>query len=292
MGRVGVSKSSAKPGLEDVFSHDHLTVIQPRRGWQLLDFAELWAYRELFWVLVGRDVRVRYKQTVLGAGWAVLRPLLAMAVFTVVFGRLAKMPSEGAPYPVFVLAALLPWTFFSSAISSSAESLVGSQGMISKIYFPRLIIPLVPLGVALIDLGVGLVVLVVLAVAYGTSLGTSLLALPAAFGLLVLSTVAVGTILSALTVAYRDLRHLMPFLVQLWLYATPIVYPASLFPEQWRWVLYLNPVAGPVDGFRAAFLGRNPDPVNLMTSFVVSSFLLVIGLLYFSRVERRFADIV
>ncbi len=267
------------------------TIIQPSHGWELLDFRELWAYRELLWVLVSRDVRVRYKQTVLGAGWAVLRPLLAMAVFTVVFGRLAKMPSDGAPYPVFVLAGLLPWTFFSTAAAGAAESLVGSQGMISKVYFPRLLVPLSTLGVAIVDIAVGLVVLAGLVAWYGLPFGLSLLWLPAALLLLLLATLAIGTLLSALVASFRDFRHLVPFLLQLWLYATPVVYPASLFPPRWRWLLYLNPVAGPVDGFRAAFLGHPVEPLAMLTSLAVSAVLLVVAVLYFSRVERRLADV-
>lgn len=267
------------------------TVISPPHGWELLDLRELWAYRELLWVLVSRDVRVRYKQTVLGASWAVVRPLLAMAVFTVVFGRLAKMPSEGAPYPVFVLAGLLPWTFFSTAATGAAESLVGSQGMISKVYFPRLLVPLSTLGVALVDTAVGLVVLVGMVAFYRLPFGSSLLWLPAALMLLLLATLAVGTFLSALVVSFRDFRHLVPFLLQLWLYATPVVYPASLFPPRWRWLLYVNPVAGPVDGFRAAFLGRPVDAVGMLTSVAISATLLVVAILYFSRVERRLADV-
>ena len=268
-----------------------VTVIQPPRGWELLDLRELWAYRELLWVLVARDVRVRYKQTVLGAGWAVLRPLLAMAVFTVVFGRLAKLPSEGAPYPLFVLAGLLPWTFFSTAVTAAAESLVGTQGMISKIYFPRLIIPLSTLGVALVDSGVGLGVLAAMSLWYGVVPGAAMLALPATLLLLLLATVAVGTLLAALTASYRDVRHLAPFLMQVWLYATPVVYSASLVPQRWRWLLYLNPVAGPVDGFRAAFLGRRLDLLGMGTSFAVSAALLLLAIVYFSRVERRLADV-
>lgn len=268
-----------------------MTIIQPPHGWELLDVRELWAYRELLWVLVSRDVKVRYKQTALGAGWAIVRPLLAMAIFTVVFGRLAKLPSEGAPYPVFVLAGLLPWAFFSTAVAGAAESLVGSQAMISKVYFPRLLVPLSTLGVAMVDVAVGLIVLGAMAAWYGFYPGTELLVLPAAILLLVLATLAVGTLLSALTASFRDFRHLAPFLLQVLLYATPVVYSASMVPERWRWALYLNPVAGPVEGFRAAFLGRPVDGFGLATSLGVSASLLVVAILYFSRVERRLADI-
>jgi len=287
-----MSSTSTPHSREELFAHEHLTVIEPRRGWWAFDFAELWAYRELLWVLAGRDVRVRYKQTVLGAGWALLRPLLAMAIFSVIFGRLAKIPSEGAPYPVFVLAALLPWTFFSTAITGAAESLVGSQALVSKIYFPRLIVPLSTLGVALVDLGIGLGLLVALARFYGFGLSAKALLLPVALALLVLASLAVGTGLAALSVAFRDVRHLLPFLVQVWLYATPVVYPASLFPEKWRWVLYVNPVAGPVEAFRAIFLSKPLDVLGLLTSLAVSIVVFVVSLVWFGRVERRLADIV
>jgi lipopolysaccharide transport system permease protein len=284
--------TGATTAADDLFAHDRVTVIEPRRAWRLLDFRELWAYRELLWVLAGRDIRVRYKQTVLGAGWALLRPLLAMGIFSVVFGRMAKMPSEGAPYPVFVLAALLPWTFFSTATGRAAESLVGAQTLVSKVYFPRLIIPLSQLGVALVDLGIGLVLLAAMSLAYGLGIQANILLLPVALVLLLLAALGVGTALSALSVAYRDVRHVAPFLLQVWLFATPVVYPASLFPERWRWALYLNPVAGPVEAFRAIFLGRAVDPLALFTSFAVSSAILLGAILYFDRVEARLADIV
>lgn len=269
----------------------NVTVIRPPRGWELLDLRELWAYRELLWVLVSRDVRVRYKETALGVGWAILRPLLAMAVFTVVFGRLARLPSEGAPYPLFVLAGLLPWTFFSTAVTSASESLVGTQGMISKVYFPRLVVPLSTLGVAAVDTAVGLAVLGALALWYGVVPGPELLVLPVVLVLMLLATLAVGTLLSALTVTYRDVRHLVPFLLQVWLYATPVVYSAALVPPGWRWLLYLNPMAAPVDGFRAAFLGRPLDLVGAATSLGISTAVLTAAVVYFSRVERRLADI-
>jgi lipopolysaccharide transport system permease protein len=269
-----------------------LTVIEPRSGWAMPDLRELWEHRELLWVLAARDIRVRYKQTVLGAGWALLRPLLAMLVFTLVFGRLAKMPSDGAPYPVFVLAALLPWTFFSTAATGAAESLLVSQALVSKIYFPRLVIPISRLGVALLDLGIGLVFLGVTAVVYGYRPTWSLSLLPAALVLLLAGTLAVGTLLASLSVVYRDVRQLVPYAMQLGLYATPVVYPVSLFPERWRWALYLNPIAGPVEAFRSIFLGRAMDWHGLAVSAAVSAVLLVGALAHFARVDRRLADIV
>jgi lipopolysaccharide transport system permease protein len=276
----------------DLFGHAHVTVIAPRRGLRRLDLRELWAYRELLAVLAGRDVRVRYKQTVLGAAWAVVRPLLGMVVFTVIFGRLAQLPSEGAPYPVFVFAGLLPWTFFSTALAAGAESLVGAQGLISKIYFPRLLVPLAQAGVALVDLAVALVVLLGLTLAYGVGWSAAFLWLPALVALLVVSTLGPTILLSALTVAYRDFRHVTPFLLQVWMYATPVVFPATMVPERWRPLLYLNPVAGPVEGFRAVVLGRPVDLAGLSVSLGVAVLLLLGSALYFARVEERFADIV
>jgi lipopolysaccharide transport system permease protein len=289
----GGSRSTSAAGREgEFFGHSHVTLIEPRRGWARLDLRELWAYRELLWVLILRDVRVRYQQTILGGAWALLRPLLAVGIFSVVFGKVAKMPSEGVPYPLFALAGVLPWTFFSSAVAGGAESLVGSQHLVSKVYFPRLIIPLASIGVALVDFAVGLLVLVGVAAYYGAALSTSLLMLPILLVLLVFSTVGVTTVLSAANVAYRDVRHIVPFLLQVWLYATPVVYPASMFPGRYRQWLYLNPAAGPVEAFRAVILGRPVDSSGLALSLSVSAVLLVGGLAYFSRVERRFADII
>lgn len=276
----------------DYFGHEHVTVIEPTRGWRMLDLREIWAYRELLWVLTARDVKVRYKQTVLGVGWAVLRPLLTMLIFSVVFGRLAKMPSDGIPYPVFVFAALLPWTFFAGAVATSGGSLVGSASLVSKVYFPRLIIPLSSVGAGLIDLLIATVFLLLLMLWYGIWPGLNIVAFPVLLGLLVLTALGVGTLLSSLTVAYRDFTHITPFLVQIWMFATPVVFPASLVPERWQWVLYLNPMAGVVEGFRSAFLGRPFDLTGIAISAVVAGVIFVVAVAYFERVERRFADII
>jgi len=258
----------------------------------MLDLRELWAYRELLWVLAARDVRVRYKQTFLGAGWAVLRPLLTMVVFTVIFGRLAKMPSDGYPYAVWVYAALLPWTFFASAIAASGQSLVGSAHLVSKVYFPRLIVPLSAIGAAFVDLLVSTVVLLLLMLWYQVAWTWNLLAAPLLLLAVVFTALGVGSLLSALTVAYRDFVHLLPFLVQIWMYATPVVYPASLVPERWRWILFLNPLAGLSEGFRSAFLGKPFDWGSIGLSMAVSIVIFVAGVAYFERVERRFADVI
>jgi lipopolysaccharide transport system permease protein len=258
----------------------------------MLDWRELWAYRELLWVLTTRDIRVRYKQSVLGAAWAVIRPFTAMVVFSVVFGQLAKMPSEGYPYPVFVYAALLPWTFFSGAISSSGQSVVGSSNLISKVYFPRLIIPLASAGAGLVDLLISTGILLLMMLWYGVGWSWNLLAAPLLLMAVVFSALGVGTLLAALTVSYRDFTHITPFLLQIWMYITPVVFPVSLVPQRWQWLLYLNPMTGLVEGFRAAFLGKPFDIGGLLISFAIAVAMFAIGVAYFERVERRFADII
>lgn len=269
-----------------------VTLIEPHRGWRMLDWRELWAYRELLWVLTMRDIRVRYKQTILGAGWAVIRPVLTMLIFSVIFGRLAKMPSDGLPYPIFVYAALLPWTFFAAAISASGQSLVSSSNLVSKVYFPRLIIPLSSVGSGLVDLLVSTLILLLMMLWYGVGWTTNLLAVPLLLIAVAFCALGVGTLLSALTVAYRDFTHLTPFLVQIWMYLTPVIFPVTIVPAQWRIFLYLNPMTGLVEGFRFAFLGKALDLQGVGISAVVAVVLFVLGVAYFERVERRFADII
>jgi lipopolysaccharide transport system permease protein len=277
---------------DDLFAHEHVTVIEPRRGWHMLNWRELWAYRELLWVLTMRDIKVRYKQTVLGASWAIIRPVMTMLIFSVVFGQLAKMPSDGFPYPVFVYAALLPWTFFAAAIGTSGQSLVGSAHLVSKVYFPRLIIPLSSIGAGLIDLAISTCVLLLMMLWYGVGWTPNLLAAPLLLIGVIFTALGVGTLLSALTVAYRDFTHLTPFMVQIWMYVTPIIYPVSLVPERWQWLLYFNPMTGLVEGFRSAFLGKPFDMTGIGISFAVAVAAFAIGVAYFERVERRFADII
>lgn len=277
---------------ESLFDHQHVTVIEPLKGWRMLDWRELWAYRELLWVLTARDVKVRYKQTVLGAAWAIIRPFTTMVIFSVVFGQLAKMPSDGYPYPVFVYAALLPWTFFSNAVTTSGQSLVGSANLVSKVYFPRLIIPLASAGSGLIDLLISTGILLLMMQWYGLGWSWNLLAAPFLLAAVVFAALGVGTLLSAMTVSYRDFTHIMPFLVQVWLYVTPVIFPVSLVPARWQWVLYLNPMTGLVEGFRAAFLGKPFDVPGLCVSIAVAVALFAMGVAYFERVERRFADII
>ncbi len=280
------------PHADDLFDREHLTVIEPPSGWRMLDLRELWAYRELLWVLTMRDVKVRYKQTVLGVAWAVIQPVMTMVVFSVVFGRLANIPSDGFPYPVFVYAALLPWTFFANALSTAGTSLVGSAHLVSKVYFPRLIIPLASVGAGLVDLAISTAILLVLMLYFGVPVTWHLLAAPVLLAAVVFTALGVGTLLAALTVAYRDFRFVVPFMVQVWLYATPVVYPLSLIPERWQWAMFLNPMTGVVEGFRAAFLARTFDLPGLGLSFLVATLFFAAGVAYFERVERRFADII
>ena len=277
---------------EQFFGHEHLTVIEPPKGWHMLNWRELWAYRELLWVLTMRDIKVRYKQTVLGAAWAIIRPVMTMVIFSVVFGQLAKMPSDGLPYPIFVYAGLLPWTFFSASIGASGQSLVGSAHLVSKVYFPRLIIPLSSVGAGLVDLLISTVVLLLMMLWFGVGWSLNLLAAPLLLLFVTFTALGVGTLLSALTVAYRDFTHLTPFVVQIWMYVTPVIFPVSLVPERWQWLMYLNPMTGLVEGFRSAFLGRPFDMTGIGVSFAVAASLFVIGVAYFERVERRFADII
>jgi lipopolysaccharide transport system permease protein len=277
---------------QQIFGREHLTLIEPPKGWRMLDWRELWAYRELLWVLTMRDIKVRYKQTVLGAGWAILRPVITMLIFSVVFGTLAKMPSDGLPYPVFVYAGLLPWTFFATAIGTSGQSLVGSSHLVSKVYFPRLIIPLSSVGAGLVDLLISTAILLLMMLWYGVGWTPNLLAAPLLLGAVIFTALGVGTLLSALTVAYRDFTHLTPFLVQIWMYVTPVIFPVSIVPQKWQWLLYINPMTGLVEGFRAAFLGKPFDLPSLAISFATALILFALGVAYFEKVERRFADII
>ena len=277
---------------ERYFGHDRVTIIEPQNGWKLLDVRELLAYRELLIALTMRDVKIRYKQTLLGSAWAIIQPVMMMVVFSIFFGGLAKMPSDGYPYPIFVYAALLPWTFFANAITSSANSVVGSANLVSKVYFPRLIIPLASIGSGLVDFAVAAAVLLLLMLYYGVGWTFNLLMVPFLVAGASLTALGVGTFLSALNVAYRDFRYVLPFLVQFWLFATPVVYPASLVPPAWQWALYLNPMAGVIEGFRSAFLGKPFDVPGMSVSLVVAFLLFCAGIAYFQKVERRFADII
>ena len=274
-------------------------VLEPGGRLAGLRLRDVWAYRELLYFLVWRDVKVRYKQTVFGAAWAILQPLAAAVVFTIFFGRLAGMPSDGLPYPLFAYAGLLVWTFFAQGLSQASASVVGSANLITKVYFPRIVIPLSSVLSGLLDMAVATPILVVMMAYYRVRPGGSVVAAPLALVLALLTVIGVGLWLSALNVEYRDVRFVVPFMVQLWLFATPVIYPASIVaPHLERvgvpgWALGLNPMAGVVEGFRWAVLSRGEAPVALMTaSAVVAAVLCVTGALYFRSVEREFADVV
>jgi lipopolysaccharide transport system permease protein len=297
MGEKGSASTATHPfgmGARPALEECGVTIIEPRRGWAPIRWAELWRYRELLYFLTWRDVKVRYKQTVLGAAWAILQPLLTMIVFSLIFGRLAGLGTKtgGIPYPIYVYAGLLPWTFFANAIGSSGNSLVGSANLVTRVYFPRLIIPLAAAGAGLVDLAVSFTVLLALMLYYGTALSWQLLLAPLFLVGVLLTATGVASVLSALTVAYRDFQYVIPFLVQLWFFVTPVIYPSSILPEPWRWLLALNPMAGLIDGFRAAFLARPLEWPHIGVSLAVSALLFLSGAAYFHTVERRFADII
>jgi lipopolysaccharide transport system permease protein len=268
-------------------------VIQPSRAWVSLKLGELWEYRELLYFLTWRDIKVRYKQTVLGAAWAILQPVLTMLVFSLFFGRLAKVPSDGIPYPIFSYAALVPWTFFAYGLSQSSNSLVGNANLISKVYFPRLVIPLSSVLSGALDAALAFAVLVVMMLGYGIAPGWNVLWLPAFLLLALVTALGAGLWLSALNVEYRDVRYVIPFVTQFWMFATPIAYPSSLLGEPWRTVYGLNPMAGVVEGFRWALLGveTRPGPV-IAVSAAAATAMMVGGAFYFRRMERTFADVV
>jgi len=287
-------RSEARAGTpgEAVLPYRGRTVVEPAKGWRMLDLRELWSYRDLLAMLVQRDIKVRYKQTVLGAAWVILRPLLSVAIFTVIFGRLVRVPSEGYPYAVFVYSALLPWTFFAGAVSSSGNSMVGSAGLIGKVYFPRLIVPFSSVGAGIVDFAVSASFLLVLLPLLGAGWSTNLLAVPLLLIPVLVLALGVGTLFSALAVAYRDFVGIMGFVLQVWMYATPVIYASSLVPERWRFLLHLNPMTGLVEGFRSAFLGRPFDLLSIAVSSSVACAMFLVGIAYFTKVERRFADII
>jgi len=268
-------------------------IIRPRRAWWDLGLRELWAYRELLYFLVWRDIKVRYKQTAVGAAWAVLQPLATMALFTLFFGRLARLPSEGIPYPVFFYAGLLPWTYFASSLTAATNSTVEHQRVITKVYFPRLFLPLSGVLGSLLDLSIASLLLFALLPVYGIVPGARLAVLPLFVALAIVTAFAVGLWLSALNALYRDVRYAVPFLIQLWLFASPVAYSTSLVPEGWRWVYGLNPMAGVVEGFRWALTGRGTAPGTAIAVSVLAVLaVLVGGLVYFRKVESTMADMV
>jgi lipopolysaccharide transport system permease protein len=266
---------------------------QARPGWVPINFAELWRYRELLVFQAVRDIRVRYKQTLLGAAWAILQPVLTMVVFSIFFGKLAGVPSDGVPYPIFAFCALLPWQLFAYALIHSSNSLVENGQVLTKVYFPRLIVPLAAVIAGLVDFAIAFVVLAGMMVYYDIVPGWAMLTLPLFTLLAIMAALAIGLWLSTLNVKYRDIRYTMPFLAQLWLFVTPVAYSSSLVPPQWQTVYGMNPMVGVVEGFRWALLGKaSPPGPMLIVSVAATTVLLIGGLFYFRRMEKTFADIV
>ncbi|MBA2526438.1 MAG: ABC transporter permease [Pyrinomonadaceae bacterium] len=267
--------------------------IRPASSWSSIGLKELWAYRELLYFLVWRDVKVRYKQTALGAVWAIIQPFMMMVVFSLFFGYLAKVPSDGIPYPIFTFCALLPWQLFAHALTESSNSLVANERLITKVYFPRLVVPIAAVLGGIVDFAVAFVILLVMMLYYGIVPTWALVTLPGFILLATMTALGVGLWLSALNVQYRDVRYTIGFLIQIWLFATPVAYSSSLVPERWRPLYGLNPMAGVVEGFRWALLGKSSPPGALLAvSIAVVILILIGGLYYFRRMEQQFADLV
>ena len=277
--------------LEDL-PDEPVLVIDARQRSLRRDLGKLWQFRDLLWVLTLRDIRVRYKQTFLGVLWVIIQPIFMMVFFALIFGRFAGMPSDGVPYPLFAYAGLLPWTFFSNALNSSANSLVGNASLITKVYFPRMIIPIASVGAILIDFAIAFALLFALMIYYGVPFSPKLLLLPIPAFLTALAAIGAGMWLSALNVKYRDVRYALPFIIQVGVFATPIIYPATLIPEKFRWVLKLNPLTGLIGAFRAAIFDQPLDWSAFLISVVIIFALLIYAIYAFRRMEREFADIV
>ena len=268
-------------------------VIEPRKSLLHLDLKAIWEYRELLYFLVWRDLKVRYRQTVIGIGWVVLQPVLTMVLFTAVFGNFAKIPSDGVPYPIFTYSALLPWNLFASSLARGTESVVGNAQLISKIYFPRLLLPISGILSPTVDFAISFVIFAAMMIWFRTLPTWGVLALPFFLILALLTALAVGLWLSALNVRYRDVGHTIPFLVQLWMFASPVAYPVSLVPERWRVLYSLNPMAGVIEGFRWALLGKeSPDFEVIIISSMMVTTLLISGVVFFKHTERTFADVI
>ncbi len=288
-----VTSRAINPSTRGGSSKSSKIVITPSHGWLSLNLAELWRYRELLYILAWRDVKVRYKQTVIGIAWAIIQPFFSMVVFSLFFGRLTQMPSDQIPYPIFSYAALVPWTFFANGLSESANSLVGSANLLKKIYFPRLIIPIAAIISGVIDFALAFLVLLGMMFYYGITPTANIVWLPLLILLAFTTALGVGLWLSGLNVQFRDVRYIVPFLVQFWLFATPIVYPSSVIPPEWRLLYAINPMVGVVEGFRWSLLGTNTAPGPIILVSALAALLLVIsGAFYFRRWEKTFADIV
>jgi len=269
-----------------------ITIIKPKTGWQLIDWKELKEYRDLFFFLVWRDIKVRYAQSVLGIGWAIIQPVFAMIVFTIVFGNLAKVDSDGAPYAIFSFVALVPWTYFSNSLSDATGSLISQRNLLTKIYFPRLIIPMAPVLGKLVDFSISFLLLIVLMIWFQVTPTIEALFIPYLILLMILSAAGLGMWLTALAVQFRDIKYGMNFVVQLLMYAAPVVYPASLIPAQYQLFYAINPMVGVIEGFRSALLGTNPMPYDFILIGSITAIIIALsGSMYFKKMERIFADV-
>jgi lipopolysaccharide transport system permease protein len=283
-------KSLAKQAINS--EDNHTTVIEAEQGWRLIDWRELWKYRDLFFFLVWRDIKIRYAQSILGIGWAVIQPVFTMVVFTIVFGNLARVDSEGVPYAIFSFVALVPWTYFSSSLSSSSSSLISASGMITKVYFPRLVIPIAPVLANLVDFGISLLILFGMMIWFGIMPTPWALALPLLILLMMLSAAGAGMWLTAMSIQYRDIRYGLSFFVRLLMYASPVIYATGTIPERFQIWYALNPMVGVIEGFRAALVGTKPMPWAWIGMGTITAVVLFItGALYFRRMERVFADV-
>ena len=274
-------------------SSPQVVVIRPSKGWVSLNLRSLWEYRELLYFLTWRDIKVRYKQTALGAAWAILQPMATMLIFSLFFGRLVKVPSDGIPYPIFAFAALVPWTFFANGLNQSSNSLIASANLLKKVYFPRLAIPIATVLAGVVDFILAFVVLLLLIAYYRITPTINIVWTPLFLALAFVTSLGVGLWMSALNVKYRDVRYVVPFLIQIWLFATPVAYPSSLLSQPWRTIYGLNPMVGVVEGFRWALLGTNTAPGLMVAASAVAALLILIsGAFYFRYMEKTFADVV
>lgn len=273
--------------------NQNTTIIEPKKGWIPVNFGEIWKFRELLYFLAWRDVKVKYKQTAIGVIWAIMQPFLTMVVFSVVFGRYGKIPSDDLPYPIFVYIGLLPWQYFASVLGQSTNSVVSGSGMITKIYFPRLIMPASTAIAALLDLTIASTILGLMIIYYDVAISWGVLLVPFLILLTMTTAIGFGLWFAALNVKYRDVQHAIPFLIQIWMFATPVIYPGSLFGEKYRWILAVNPMGGIIESFRPAVLGHSPIPwASLSLSTIIAAAVFIGGLFYFRRVERYFADVI
>ena len=289
---VNATMTQVKPQTETPQTETPQTIIEPQKGWRLIDVQELWQYKDLLWFLVWRDVKSRYAQSILGIGWAIIQPVFNMIVFTVIFGNLARIDSDGVPYAIFNYAAMVPWTYFANSLTEAGGSLVSSSNLLTKVYFPRLIIPLAPVLAKLLDFGIAMLLLFGLMLYFGIAPTIWALALPLLVLLMMLAASGAGMWLTALAIQYRDVKYALTFGVRLLMYAAPVVYSVNLIPDRYRLLYGLNPMAGVIEGFRSALLGTNPMPWDLIgVGAAVAVVLFVTGALYFKRMERVFADV-